>query len=258
VAAASSLPALFRLDGQIAIVTGGDRGMGQAMAGALAEAGADVALVVRSGDPSETLAIIQAAGRRGIAVRADVGNEDAAEQILAQVKQELGSPSILINNAGAIHRGAAEKATRADFEGVFDVNLFGAWALTMAAGREMLAHGYGKIIQIASLLSFQGGVNVSSYAASKHALAGLTKALANEWAGRGVNVNAIAPGYIATTLTQALTEDETRSRQILERIPAGRWGTPSDLAGAAIFLASHASDYVTGHVLVVDGGWLAR
>lgn len=249
---------LFRLDGKVALVTGADRGMGQAMAVALAQAGADVAIVVRSGDPAETLAAIAAAGRKGFAVRADVSVAGEGERIVQEVTSALGTPLILINNAGTIRRGPAEGATRQEFNEVFDVNLMGPWELTQAAARGMFAQGYGKVIQVASLLSFQGGVRVSSYTASKHALVGLTKALANEWAPRGITVNAIAPGYIATDLTQALRDDEARNKSILERIPAGRWGVPSDLAGAALYLASPASDYVTGHVLVVDGGWLAR
>jgi 2-deoxy-D-gluconate 3-dehydrogenase len=249
---------LFRLDGQVALVTGGDKGLGQAMAVALAQAGADVAIVSRSGHNDATRAAIEAAGRRGLALTADLGRPDAAAAVVEQAALALGRIDILVNNAGIIRRAAALETELADFQAVLDVNLVGVWALAQAAGRRMLAQGHGKIINIASLLAFQGGIRVPAYTASKHAVAGLTKALANEWAGHGINVNAIAPGYMATDNTQALRDDPERSRQLLERIAAGRWGTPDDMAGAVVFLASHASDYVHGHVLVVDGGWMAR
>jgi 2-deoxy-D-gluconate 3-dehydrogenase len=249
---------LFRLDGRVALVTGGDKGLGQAMAIGLARAGADVAIVSRSGHNAATLAAIAAAGRQGLGQTFDLGRPESAARIVEQTTHELGRLDILINNAGTIRRAAAAETTLEDFGAVLDVNLTGLWALSQAAGRVMLAQGGGKIINIASVLSFQGGVRVPAYTASKHAIAGLTKALANEWAAHGINVNAIAPGYMETDNTQALRDDPQRSRQILERIPAGRWGAPDDLLGAAIFLASRASDYVHGHVLVVDGGWLAR
>jgi 2-deoxy-D-gluconate 3-dehydrogenase len=249
---------LFRLDGQVALVTGGDRGLGQGMAIALAEAGADVAIVSRSGHNDATIAAVQALGRRCLPLTADLGQTELAAQVVDQTVAQLGRIDILVNNAGIIRRADAADTELADFQAVLDVNLLGVWALSQAAGRHMLAAGYGKIINITSLLSFQGGIRVPAYTAAKHAVAGLTKALANEWSGRGVNVNAIAPGYMATDNTQALRDDPVRSRQIMERIPAGRWGTPQDLAGAAVFLASHASDYIHGHVLVVDGGWMGR
>jgi len=249
---------LFRLDGRVALVTGGDKGLGQAMAIGLAHAGADVAIVSRSGDNTASLEQIVAAGRRGLGLTFDIGRPESAAQIVAQTTEQLGQLDILINNAGMIRRAAAAETTLEDFSAVLDVNLTGLWALAQAAGRVMLAQGSGKIINIASVLTFQGGVRVPAYTASKHAVAGLTKALANEWAARGINVNAVAPGYMITDNTQALRDDPQRSRQILDRIPAERWGTPDDLLGAAIFLASRASDYVHGHVLVVDGGWLAR
>ena len=249
---------LFRLDGQVALVTGGDKGLGQGMAVALAQAGADVAIVSRSGHNDATLAAVESAGRRGLALTADLGDVSTAERVVAQTVRELGRLDILVNNAGTIRRADADVTELADFVAVLDLNLVGVWALSQAAGRVMLAQGGGKIINIASVLAFQGGIRVPAYTASKHAVAGLTKALANEWSARGINVNAIAPGYMATDNTQALRDDPERSRQILGRIPAGRWGTPEDLAGAAIFLASRASDYVHGHVLIVDGGWLAR
>jgi 2-dehydro-3-deoxy-D-gluconate 5-dehydrogenase len=249
---------LFRLDGRVALVTGGDKGLGQAMAIALAQAGADVAIVSRSGENAATLAQIEAAGRHGLGLTFDLARPESAAQIVAQTTEQLGRLDILVNNAGTIRRAPAAETLPEDFSAVLDVNLTGLWALTQAAGRVMLAQGSGKIINIASVLSFQGGVRVPAYVASKHAVAGLTKALANEWAAHGINVNAIAPGYMITDNTQALRNDPQRSRQILERIPAERWGTPDDLVGAAVFLASRASDYVHGHVLVVDGGWLAR
>jgi 2-deoxy-D-gluconate 3-dehydrogenase len=249
---------LFRLDGRVALVTGGDKGLGQAMAIALAQAGADVAIVSRSGENAATLAQIMAAGRRALGLTFDLARPESAAQIVAQTTEQLGRLDILVNNAGTIRRAPAAETTPEDFSAVLDVNLTGLWALAQAAGRVMLTQGGGKIINIASVLSFQGGVRVPAYTASKHAVAGLTKALANEWAARGINVNAIAPGYMITDNTQALRDDPQRSRQILERIPAERWGTPDDLLGATVFLASRACDYVHGHVLVVDGGWLAR
>jgi 2-dehydro-3-deoxy-D-gluconate 5-dehydrogenase len=248
---------LFDLTGQVALVTGGDKGLGQGIAVALAQAGADVAVASRSGHAPDTLAAISAAGRRGIALAADLSS-DPVEQLVSETVDQLGQLTILVNNAGTIRRAAALEVAQADWQHVIDVNLNALWTLSQAAAREMIQRRQGKIINIASLLSFQGGIRVPAYTASKHAVAGLTKALANEWAAQGINVNAIAPGYMETDNTQALREDPERSRQIIERIPAGRWGSPADLAGAAVFLASPASDYVHGHMLVVDGGWLAR
>ncbi|GAB4428412.1 MAG: 2-dehydro-3-deoxy-D-gluconate 5-dehydrogenase KduD [Chloroflexi bacterium OHK40] len=249
---------LFRLDGQVALVTGGDKGLGRGIAVALAQAGADVAVVSRSGQHDDTLEAIHAAGRRGLGLVADLSSTAPVAELVAETLARLGRLDILVNNAGIIRRAPAAEYAWEDWRAVLDVNLDAVWALCQAAGRPMLAQGYGKIINVASLLAFQGGIRVPAYAAAKHAVAGLTKALANEWAGRGVHVNAIAPGYMVTDNTRALRDDPERVRQILERIPAGRWGTPVDLAGAAVFLASSASDYVHGHVLVVDGGWLAR
>lgn len=249
---------LFGLDGRIALVTGGDKGLGQGMAIALAQAGADVAIVSRSGHGAATMAAVQATGRRGLSLTADLGQRAAAADVLAECEQGLGPIDILVNNAGIILRADATETALEDVMRVLDVNLLGVWALAQAAGRSMIERGGGKIINIASLLAFQGGIRVPAYTAAKHAVVGLTRALANEWAGRGVNVNAIAPGYMITDNTQALRDDPVRSRQLGERIPAGRWGTPADLAGAVVFLASRASDYVHGHVLVVDGGWMAR
>ncbi|HEU5014755.1 MAG TPA: 2-dehydro-3-deoxy-D-gluconate 5-dehydrogenase KduD [Roseiflexaceae bacterium] len=249
---------LFKLDGQAALVTGGDKGLGQGMAIALAEAGVDVAIVSRSGNNDVTLRAIEAAGRRAFGFTADLGDHDAAVATVEQAAQAMGRLDILVNNAGMVHRAPAAETEWANFTRVLDVNMLAVWAMSQTAGQIMLAQGHGKIINIASLLSFQGGILVPAYTAAKHAVAGMTKALANEWAGRGVNVNAIAPGYMATDNNQALRDDPVRSRQLMERIPAGRWGAPEDLAGTVVYLASRASDYVHGHVLVVDGGWMAR
>ena len=248
----------FRLDGQVALVTGAATGIGAALAEALAGAGADVACHGNTRPADETCARIAKTGRRAVAVRGDLADAATAGALIEATTRELGRLDILINNAGLIRRAPAVDAAPADWELVLQVNLSSVFRLAQLAGRLMLARGRGKIINIASLLSFQGGVNVPAYAAAKGGVAQLTKALANEWAGRGVNVNAIAPGYVETSNTAPLRADEVRNRQILERIPAGRWGRPDDLAGAAVFLCSAASDYIHGHVLVVDGGWMGR
>jgi len=247
----------FDLAGKAAIVTGANTGIGQAIAVALALAGADVALAGRS-RADETAAQVEAAGRRALLVEADLGSTDPVQRVVDGTLGAFGRLDILVNNAGIIRRAEAADFSEADWDAVIDTNLKSLFFLCQAAGRHMLGQGRGKIVNIASLLSFQGGIRVPSYAAAKSGVAGLTRALANEWAGRGVNVNAIAPGYIATNNTAALQADETRNRQILERIPAGRWGDPKDIAGAAVFLASPAADYVNGHILAVDGGWLGR
>jgi 2-dehydro-3-deoxy-D-gluconate 5-dehydrogenase len=247
----------FDLSGKVALVTGANTGIGQAIALALAEAGADVALAGRS-RAEETLAGVRNAGRKGIIIEADLSSTAPVSGVVGQTLAELGGLDILVNNAGIIRRNEAVDFTEADWDTVIDTNLKTLFFLSQTAARHMIAKGSGKIINIASMLSFQGGVRVPSYTASKSGVAGLTKALANEWAAKGLNVNAIAPGYIATNNTAALQADETRNRQIMERIPAGRWGASSDIGGAAVFLASSASDYVNGHVLAVDGGWLAR
>ncbi len=248
---------LFDLSGQAAIVTGANTGIGQGIALALAQAGANLALVGRT--PAEATA--QAArqlGRTVTMLDADLSTTGPIARVIEATLADLGRLDILVNNAGIIRRADAVDFSEADWDAVIDTNLKSVFFLCQAAGRQMIAQGRGKIVNIASLLSFQGGIRVPSYTASKSGVAGLTKLLANEWAAKGVNVNAIAPGYIATNNTAALQADETRNRQILERIPAGRWGAPSDLGGAAVFLASSASDYVNGHVLAVDGGWLGR
>lgn len=247
----------FDLSGRVAAVTGANTGIGQAIALALAAAGADVALIGRT-PATETADKARAMGRRAKIVSADLSTIAPVEGVVSQVVDTLGGLDILVNNAGIIRRADSLDFTEADWDAVIDTNLKSVFFLCQSAGRHMVARGRGKIINIASMLTFQGGVRVPSYTASKSGIGGLTKLLANEWAAKGVNVNAIAPGYIATNNTAALQADETRNRQILERIPAGRWGAADDLGGAAVFLAAPASDYVNGHVLAVDGGWLAR
>jgi 2-deoxy-D-gluconate 3-dehydrogenase len=247
----------FNLAGKAAIVTGANTGIGQAIAVALAEAGADVALAGRS-RADATAAEVAALGRKSVLIEANLTTTAPVQRVVDETLAAFGRLDILVNNAGIIRRAEAADFSEADWDAVVDTNLKSLFFLCQAAGRQMLVQGSGKIVNIASLLSFQGGIRVPSYAAAKSGVAGLTRALANEWAGRGVNVNAIAPGYIATNNTAALQADETRNRQILERIPAGRWGDPKDIAGAAVFLASSAADYVNGHVLAVDGGWLGR
>ena len=248
---------LFDLSGKVAIVTGGNKGLGQGIALALAEAGADIA-VVSTRSETETVEAVKALGRKAIHIAADLTSIEPIPHIVSTTLSQLGGLDILVNNAGMIRRADSVDFTEADWDAVIDLNLKSAFFLSQAAGRHMIAQGYGKIINIASMLSFQGGIRVPSYTASKSGIAGITKLLANEWASKGVNINAIAPGYMATDNTAALQADEARNRSILERIPAGRWGTPSDMAGAAVFLASSASDYVNGITLPVDGGWLAR
>jgi 2-deoxy-D-gluconate 3-dehydrogenase len=248
----------FRLDKRVALVTGASAGLGSAIAVALAEAGADVATHGNSRAPDATCERIKQVGKRTLALRGDLSEPSVPQQLVAQTLSEFGRLDILVNNAGTIRRSPAIEYSEEDWATVIEVNLSSVFRLSQAAGRHMIERRRGKIINIASLLSFQGGVNVPAYAASKGGVAQLTKALANEWARYGVCVNAIAPGYMRTDNTAALQQDETRNRQILERIPAGRWGEPEDLAGAAVFLASSLSDYMHGHVLVVDGGWMAR
>ncbi len=247
----------FDLTGKVAIVTGANTGIGQGIAVALAHAGADIALVARR-DPEETVQMVEAAGRRAHVVMADLSSIEPCERIVSETVAALGGADILVNNAGIIRRNDALDFTEDDWDSVVDTNLKVLFFLSQAAGRHMVEHGGGSIINIASMLTFQGGIRVASYTASKSGVGGLTKLLANEWASKDITVNAIAPGYIATNNTAQLQADEDRNRQILERIPAGRWGAPSDLGGAAVFLSSDAARYVQGHILAVDGGWLAR
>ena len=255
----SHLGDMFDLRGQRALVTGASRGLGRAMAEALAGAGADViCATAHAGGARETVAAVEGMGRKGWDVTADLGDRAAIEAMTVDIEMVAGPIDILVNNAGIVRRAPAVEYSLADWDVVMRTNLDATFVLCQHYGSEMIERGAGKIINIASLLAFSGGITVPAYAASKHAVVGLTKALANEWAHHGIQVNAIAPGYFRTDNTQALQDDETRSEQISARIPAGRWGEPTDMAGAVVFLASRASDYVNGHVLVVDGGWMAR
>jgi 2-deoxy-D-gluconate 3-dehydrogenase len=247
----------FDLTGRVAVVTGANTGIGQGIALALAAAGADIAAVGRSA-ATETVEKARALGRRAEIVSADLSTIEPVNRVVDEAVEKLGAIDILVNNAGIIRRNDSLDFTEEDWDAVMDTNLKSVFFLCQAAARKMVPQGRGKIINIASMLTFQGGIRVPSYTASKSGVGGLTKLLANEWAAKGINVNAIAPGYIATNNTAALQADETRNRQIMERIPAARWGSPEDMGGAAVFLASSASDYVQGHVLAVDGGWLAR
>lgn len=263
----SSAPGIldrFRLDNKIALVTGSSSGLGAAIAIALAEAGATVVCHGNSRPAEATAAAINASGGKAVAFSADLSSTTGPAHLFDQLLAAVGRCDILINNAGTIRRNAAEDTSLEDWQHVLQVNLTSAFQLSQLAARDMISRSTpnsastGKIVNIASLLSFQGGIRVPAYAASKGGVAQLTKALANEWAPKGIQVNAIAPGYFATSNTEALQADETRNRQILERIPAGRWGQPDDLTGAALFLSSSASNYVTGSILTVDGGWMGR
>ena len=248
----------FDLSGKVALVSGANSGIGQALSVALAQAGADIALLARR-EPSETQAKIAALGRRNTWIAADFGSTPPGPAIIEQTITQLGGLDILVNNAGTIRRNEALNYTEAEWDDVVDVNLKSVFFLSQLAARYWIYHQRsGKVINIASMLSFQGGIRVVSYTASKSGLLGITRALANEWAAQGINVNAIAPGYIETDNTAALRADPQRQRDILARIPAARWGVASDLAGAAVFLASNAANYVHGAVLPVDGGWLGR
>jgi 2-deoxy-D-gluconate 3-dehydrogenase len=250
---------LFRLDGKVALVTGASAGLGAAIALALAEAGADVVCHGNSRTPEATSEAITQLGRQSLSIRGDLADRATPQVLIDATLKRFGKLDILVNNAGTIRRAPAVDFSDEDWDTVLEVNLTSVFRLSKLAGRHMLDRGEGgKIVNIASMLTFQGGITVPAYAASKGAVGQLTKALANEWSKHGINVNAIAPGYMRTDNTAALQKDETRNRQILERIPAGRWGEASDLAGAAVFLSSSASDYVHGHILVVDGGWLGR
>ena len=248
---------LFKLNGKVAFVTGAGQGLGQGMAIALAEAGADIASLDRIGCDA-TCESIRALGRRYHESVVDLRDASIADLnlVVARIVKEFGHIDILVNNAGTIRRTPAIDFSETDWDDVLQINLKAAFFLSQAVGRVMMSQGGGKIINIASMLSFQGGINIPSYTAAKSGLAGITRALANEWAKHNINVNAIAPGYMATDNTAALRADPVRSKSILGRIPAGRWGTPDDLKGAVIFLASPASDYVHGAILPVDGGWL--
>ena len=249
----------FKLDGKVAVVTGATRGLGRGMAAALAQAGADIVGVGHAGEAPETAQAVAASGRRYAHVQADLARLDVIPRIIDTALARFGRIDILVNNAGIIKRNDALDFTEQEWDAVMDVNLKSVFFLCQAAARQFIRQGDGgKIINIASMLSFQGGIRVPSYTASKSGVKGLTMLLANEWAGRGINVNAIAPGYMATDNTAALRDDAQRNAEILGRIPAGRWGAPEDLGGAIVFLASAAADYVNGYTIAVDGGWLAR
>jgi 2-deoxy-D-gluconate 3-dehydrogenase len=248
----------FKLEGHVALVTGASTGLGQAIAVALAEAGANVACHGNTHAPDATCETINGIGRAAVALTGDLGDPYTPRKLIDDAIAHFGRLDILVNNAGTIRRSPATEYSEEDWATVIEVNLSSVFRMAQLAGRHMIERGGGKILNIASLLSFQGGVTVPAYAASKGGVAQLTKALANEWAAKNINVNAIAPGYMRTNNTKALQQDETRNRQILERIPAGRWGEPGDLGGAAVFLCSAASDYVNGHVMLVDGGWMGR
>ena len=249
---------LFDLTGKVALVSGANTGLGQGMALALAQAGADIVLIGRS-DPEETLAQLAKLGVNTHSILTDLGRSDNVADIVSEAVSKLGRIDVLVNNAGIIKRNEAIDFTPDEWDAVMNVNLRTLFFLSQAFARHLVSEGKsGKIINIASMLTFQGGIRVPSYTASKSGVGGLTKALANEWAQHGINVNAIAPGYFATNNTAALQADEKRNAEILGRIPSGRWGKPSDLGGAIVFLASQASDYVQGITLPVDGGWLSR
>lgn len=248
----------FKLDGKAAIVTGAARGLGQGIAEGLAEAGANIALVDIL-DTAESKAKVEKLGRKAISIKADLSKSESVKSIISQTLNGLGRIDILFNNAGIIRRAPLTEFSEKDWDDVININQRTLFFLSQAVARQMIKHGHGgKIVNTASMLSFQGGILVPSYTASKSAVMGLTRLMANELAPHGINVNAMAPGYMATDNTAALRADAARNKAILDRIPAGRWGEPGDLKGLAVFLASSASDYITGYTIAVDGGWLAR
>jgi 2-dehydro-3-deoxy-D-gluconate 5-dehydrogenase len=248
----------FRLDGRVAVVTGGTRGLGLAMAIGLAEAGADIAVISRRGDDSGLRSQLDTLGRRCCSLTADLADPAARSGLMDRVVAELGQVDILVNNAGITSRHRPEDYPLDEFRSIQEVHLHAAFELSQQAARHMLPRGRGKVINIGSVMSFEGGYRIPAYAAAKHAIAGLTKSLANAWAAEGINVNCIAPGYMETEMSGSLQDDPVRGPQILDRIPAGRWGQPAELAGTVVFLASAASNYLHGAVIPVDGGWLSR
>jgi len=246
----------FRLDGKIGVVTGGTKGIGKAIALAFAEAGADIAVVSRSPHPDIEKLILDL-GRKYIHHAADLTEREQTRNAIPAIVKRMGEVDILVNNAGIIRRSPAAEHSEDDWDSTLEIDLTATFILCQAAGKIMLKKGEGKIINIASALAFQGGINVTAYTSAKHGVVGLTKALANDWASKGINVNALAPSFFTTEFTEAIQKDPERSKSITARTPAGRWGTPEDIAGAALFLASPASDFIHGVVLPVDGGWLA-
>jgi len=246
----------FHIDGQVAVVTGGTKGLGKAVAIALAEAGADIAAVSRT-ESQELELIITQLGRKYFHVRADLTQRDQTRSVIPEIISVMGDVNILVNNAGLIKRSSAKDYSETDWDTTLEIDLTAAFLLSQAAGSVMLKKGKGKIINIASVIAFQGGLNVLAYAAAKHGMAGLTKALANDWANKGINVNALAPSFFETELTRPVKTDPERARSITARTPIGRWGIPDEIAGAALFLASPASDFIHGVILPVDGGWMA-
>ena len=246
----------FLLNGKVAVVTGGTKGMGKAMALALAEAGADIAAVSRRPDPDLEKAVL-ALGRRYMHHSADLSQREETRKVIPAIVEKMGDVDILINNAGIIRRSPAIEHPESDWDDTLEIDLTAPFILSQAAGKVMLKKGKGKIINVASVLAFQGGLNVAGYVSAKHGVAGLTKALANDWASKGINVNALAPSFFTTGFTEAIQKDPDRSKSITARTPAGRWGNAEDMAGAAVFLASPASDFINGVILPVDGGWLA-
>jgi 2-deoxy-D-gluconate 3-dehydrogenase len=249
---------LFKLDGRVAVVTGGTRGLGAAMAIGLAEAGADIALIARDTTNRDTCDKIRGMGRRSIAIQADVSAADQRAELIDQVVAELGRIDILVNNAGGGTRHPPEEFPMNEWAQTLDTHVTAAFDLSQQAARHMLPQGQGKIINIGSIMCEEAGLNICAYTAAKHAIAGLTKSLAVSWGAKGIAVNCIAPGYFETTNSHVLKNDPVRGPQILDRIPRGRWGNPAELAGLAVFLASDACQYMTGSVVAIDGGWLAR
>lgn len=248
----------FNLAGKVAIVTGCDTGLGQGMALGLAQAGCDI-VGINIVEPTDTITKVEALGRRFLSLKADVSNTEALEGLVGQAVATFGRVDILVNNAGIIRRDDAINFSEKDWDDVMNINVKSVFFMSQAVARQFIAQGHGgKIVNIASMLSFQGGIRVPSYTASKSGVMGITRLMANEWAKHGINVNAIAPGYMATNNTAALRADEERNAEILGRIPANRWGTPDDLMGPVVFLSSPASDYINGYTIAVDGGWLAR
>ena len=249
---------LFKLDGRVALVTGATRGLGQAMALGLAQAGSDVACVSRTGNAEQTRQLVEEQGRQFLDIQADLGLPEQRSGIVQRMVDELGRIDVLVNNAGSGERHTPEEYPDAEWRFLLEVHLNAAFDLSRQAAEHFFKRGRGKIINIGSVMSFEGGFEIPAYAAAKHAIAGLTKSLANSWSNRGINVNCIAPGYFETDLTDALRNHPIRGRKILDRIPCGRWGQPDEIAGLTVFLASDASNYMHGSIVAIDGGWLAR